>query len=167
MTIGVLYSNSFYMQQRIENINFATDLSVTSRINSYKAAILIFKNNFIFGVGPRQAVKQDEYYMVRNSSKEEEHHSRHLHSIYLSVLAEFGSIGFVLFCAIIFLIMKNLYYEYKYNNSLLALCMLFAWLSLLIGDCFDTILSGPRVAMDYFWLTGLILAKSSNKTETK
>ncbi|MBQ1610109.1 MAG: hypothetical protein II090_04185, partial [Elusimicrobia bacterium] len=96
-----------------------------------------------------------------------EHRSRHLHSMWLAVLAEFGSIGFVLFCIIIFLIMKNLYYEYKYNNSLLALCMLFAWLSLLIGDCFDTILRGPRVAMDYFWLTGLILAKSSNKIETK
>ena len=119
----------------------------------------------MFGVGPRQGVKQNEFYTTMNFTKDND--SRHLHSMWLSVLAEFGLVGFALFCIMIFLIMTNLYYEYKHNNSLLALCMLFAWISLLIGDCFDTVLRGPRVAMDYFWLTGLILAKSNNKTETK
>jgi O-antigen ligase len=165
--IALIHFNNSYMKERIQNTSVTKEWSLTNRIDSYKAAILIFKNNFVFGVGPRQAVKQDEYFMARNVSKEVEHRSRHLHSMWLAVLAEFGTIGFVLFFTMIFLVMKNLYYEYKYNNSIFALCMLFAWLSLLIGDCFDTVLRGPRVAMDYFWLTGLILAKSSNKTETK
>ncbi len=165
--ISVLFFNSSYMQDRIKNTNLTTDANVTSRIDSYKAAVLIFKNNFVFGVGPRQGVKQAEFYAMTQPLKESRHQIRHLHSMWLAVPAEFGIIGFVLFFAMIFLILKNLYYEYKYNNSVFALCMLFAWLSLLIGDCFDTVLRGPRVAMDYFWLTGLILAKSSNKTETK
>jgi len=49
------------------------------------------------------------------------------------------------------LILKRLYSVYVSENSL------FAWMSLLIGENFDTILRGPRVAMDYFWITGLIL----------
>ena len=163
--ISALFLNSSFMQERIKNTSFTKEWSVTNRIDSYKAAVLIFKNNPIFGVGPRQGVKQDEIFASINFDKKED--SRHLHSMWLAILAEFGSVGFVLFCIMIFLIFKNLYYEYKYNNSIFALCMIFAWVALLIGDCFDTVLRGPRVAMDYFWLTGLILAKSNNKNETK
>lgn len=163
--VTVLFLTNPYMQNRMKSTNLTTDTNVTTRLDSYKVAILIFKDNFVFGVGPRQGVKQDEFYKAMNFTKED--NSRHLHSMWLNVLAEFGSVGFILFCIMIFLIMTNLYYEYKHNNSLLSLCMLFAWISLLIGDCFDTVLRGPRVAMDYFWLTGLILAKSNNKTETK
>ena len=164
--ISALFFNSSYMQERIKNTSVTEEWSVTNRIDSYKAAIVIFKNNPVFGVGPRQGVKQAEFYTTI-TLQEENSIPRHLHSIWLTVLAEFGSVGFVLFCIMIFLIFKNLYYEYKYNNSLFALCMIFAWISLLIGDCFDTVLRGPRVAMDYFWLTGLILAKPNNKTEKK
>ena len=148
--ISILFFNNSYMQERMKNTSVTKEWSVTNRIDSYKAAILIFKNNFIFGVGPRQGVRQDEIFASINFDKKED--SRHLHSMWLAIPAEFGTIGFILFGIIIFLIIKNLYYEYKHNNSLLALCMLFAWLSLLIGDCFDTVLRGPRVAMDYFWL---------------
>ncbi len=165
--ILVIHFNSSYMQQRIQNTSVTKEQSLTYRIDSYKAAILIFKDNFVFGVGPRQGVKQDIFYKTINSSKETYNGPRHLHSMWLAVPAEFGMIGFVLFAVMIFLIIKNLYYEYRYNNSVFALCMLFAWISLLVGDCFDTVLRGPRVAMDYFWLTGLILAKQNNKNETK
>ena len=163
---GLVLTNP-YMQDRIKNTSITKEWSITNRIDSYKAAILIFKNNFVFGVGPRQGVKQDEFFAVMSKYEQDYHGARHLHSIYFAIAAEFGSIGFVLFCIMIFLILKNLYFEYKYNNSLFALCMLFAWVSLLVGDCFDTVLRGPRVAMDYFWLTGLILAKQNNKNETK
>ena len=165
--ISVVFCNSSYMQERIKNTSITEEWSIANRIDSYKAAILIFKHNFVFGVGPRQGVKQNEFHTMMSHFKQDYSDVKHLHSMWLAVLAEFGTIGFVLFCIIIFLIIKNLYYEYRHNDSLFALCMLFAWLSLLIGDCFDTVLRGPRVAMDYFWLTGLILAKPNNKTETK
>ncbi len=55
------------------------------------------------------------------------------------------------------MILKRLYDVYSRENSLFALAMIFGWMSLLIGENFDTILRGPRVAMDYFWITGLIL----------
>lgn len=157
LIIAGLYSNNKYMQERVKNTSVTTEYSLTNRIDSYKVAIVLFKNNILFGVGPRQSVKQDKFYEIMNLPKND--NSRHLHSMYLNLLAEFGIIGFVLFGIIILLIFKNLYICYKEKHSVLALCLLFAWISLLIGDCFDTVLRGPRVAMEYFWLTGLVLNK--------
>ena len=157
LIIAGLYSNNKFMQDRIEKTNVSKEWSLTNRIDSYRAALVIFKNNVLFGVGPRQSVKQDKFYEIMNFSKDD--NSRHLHSMYLNLLAEFGIVGFILFGIIILLIFKNLYISYKEEHSILALCLLFAWMSLLIGDCFDTVLRGPRVAMEYFWLTGLVLNK--------
>ena len=154
----ILFLNNTYMQQRIQNTSVTKEWSLTNRIDSYKVAISIIKHNFIFGVGPRQSVKQDDFYQIMNLPKKD--NSRHLHSMYLNIFAEFGIIGFLMFVFIIFFIIKNLFLQYKQKNSLFALCLLFAWTSLLLGDCFDTVLRGPRVAMDYFWLTGLILAST-------
>ncbi len=161
LIIAVLYSNNKFMQDRVKNTSVTKEWSLTNRIDSYKAALIIFKNNILFGVGPRQSVKQDKFYEIMNFSKDD--NSRHLHSMYLNLLAEFGIIGFILFGIIILLIFKNLYISYKEEHSILALCLLFAWISFLIGDCFDTVLRGPRVAMEYFWLTGLALNKIKSK----
>lgn len=156
--ITILFSNSEYMQRRIENTSITKEKSLTDRIEGCKTAFAIIKHHPIFGVGPRQAVKQTEFYEITKLSKEDD--SRHLHSMHLNVFAEFGLLGFSIFFVMIFFIIKRLYFKYKKESSLFALCMLFAWMSLLIGDCFDTVLRGPRVAMDYFWLTGLILAST-------
>ncbi len=157
VVVIVLFSNNKFMQSRIHNTSITKEWSLTNRIDSYKVALVIIKDNFIFGVGPRQSVKQTEAYNQIHVYQSNE--SRHLHSMYLNVFAEFGFVGFVLFFCIIFLILKNLFLEYKRENSILALCMIFAWISLLIGDSFDTVLRGPRVAMDYFWLSGLLISK--------
>jgi O-antigen ligase len=158
LIIAGLYSKNKFMQDRIKNTSVTKEWSLTNRIDSYKAALTIFKNNVLFGVGPRQGVKQEDFYRIMHLSKEQ-NTKRHLHSMYLNLLAEFGIVGFILFGIIILLIFKNLYISYKEEHSILALCLLFAWISLLIGDCFDTVLRGPRVAMEYFWLTGLVLNK--------
>lgn len=155
--VAILFSNNKYMQERIHNTSATKEWSLTNRIDSYKSALVIFKKHFVFGVGPRQSVKQEDFYRIMNVSKDDS--SRHMHSMYLTILSDFGAVGSILFICIIFLILKNLFLTYKRENSILALCLLFAWVSLLIGDCFDTVLRGPRVAMDYFWLTALIIKK--------
>ena len=156
--IGILFSNNEHMQKRIKNTSVTKEWSLTNRIDSYIAALAIFKDNILFGVGPRQSVKQEKFYEIMKLSRNDD--SRHLHSMWFAVLAEFGLVGFAIFLLMLFLIIKRLYFKYKQESSLLALCLLFAWISILIGDSFDTVLRGPRVAMDYFWLTGLILAST-------
>ena len=89
--------------------------------------------------------------------------------MYFNILSDFGLIGMILFSGLIFYIFKRLFYVYKNKKSLLALALIFCWISILIGDNFDTILRGPRVAMEYFWMTGLVLGGTlaKNKKEEK
>ncbi len=157
--VVIMFHNNKFMRERIYNTSITKEWSLTNRIDAYKVALSIYKDNFIFGVGPRQSVRQAGYHEKVLGVKKDPESGRHMHSMYLNILSDFGSVGFIIFGIIIFLIFKRLFFIYKKENSILALCLLFAWCSLLIGDCFDTVLRGPRVAMDYFWLTGLILAK--------
>ena len=165
--VAVLFNNNKFMQERIFNTSVTKEWSLTNRIDSYKAAAVIFKDNFVFGTGPRQGIKKIKYYKEILNIDNRLDEGRHLHSMYLNLLADFGSFGFIIFSVIIFLILMKLYLKYKKENSILALCLIFGWFSFLLGDCFDTVLRGPRVAMDYFWLTGLILAESPKKQNNK
>lgn len=148
---GIIYLSDPYIQQRIKNTSLDSESSVTYRLDAYPVAFEIFKRTPLFGVGPKQSVIQNE---LKNSNLGT---PIHLHSLYLNIITEFGLIGFAIFCYMIFQILKRLYDVYMQENSLFALAMIFAWMSILLGENFDVILRGPRVAMDYFWLTGLIL----------
>jgi len=148
---GIIYFTNPYMQQRMKNTSLDSEDSVTYRLKAYPIGFEIFKRTPLFGVGPRQSVNQQE---LKDSNFIA---SRHLHSLYLNTIVEFGLIGFAIFGYLIFQILKRLYDVYLQENSLFALAMIFAWMSILLGENFDAILRGPRVAMDYFWLTGLIL----------
>jgi len=148
---GIIYFTDPYMQQRLKNTSLDSEKSVSYRLSAYPIAFEIFKKAPLFGVGPMQTVNRNE---IQNSNLVA---SRHLHSLYLNLITQFGLIGFALFGYLIFQILKRLYDVYSRENSLFALAMIFGWMSLLIGENFDTILRGPRVAMDYFWITGLIL----------
>ncbi len=148
---GIIYFTNPYIRQRLKNTSLNSESSVTYRLSAYPIAFEIFKKAPLFGVGPMQTVNRNE---IQNSNLVA---SRHLHSLYLNLITQFGLIGFALFGYLIFQILKRLYDVYSRENSLFALAMIFAWMSLLIGENFDTILRGPRVAMDYFWITGLIL----------
>ena len=147
----VIYLNNPYMQQRIKNTSLNSEESVTYRLQAYPVVFEIFKKSPLFGVGPRQTIEQPELKKINFVA------GRHMHSFYINTLADFGLTGLILFTVLIVQILKRLYSVYVSENSLFALAMIFAWMSLLIGENFDTILRGPRVAMDYFWITGLIL----------
>jgi len=166
LIIGIIYSKNTFIQQRVQNTSISHEGSLKTRINGYKIAFAIFKNNPLFGVGPRQSVKQKEFIEI---SQDYSDGARHLHSMYINLLADFGLTGIVIFVFLLFHIFKRLVNSYKTNNSLLALALIFCWISLLIGDNFDTVLRGPRVAMDYFWITGLVLGGTlaKNKKEEK
>lgn len=166
LIIGILYSKNRFIQERMQNTSIVQEGSLQTRINGYKIAFAIFKNHTIFGVGPRQSVIQKEFIEI---SKDYKNDSRHLHSMYINILADFGLVGIIMFGCLVFFIFRRLIYVYKKHNSLFALALIFCWISVLIGDNFDTVLRGPRVAMDYFWLTGLVLGGTfiNNKKEEK
>ena len=151
MVAGIIYFTDPYMQQRIKNTSLDSEDSVTYRLRAYPIAFEIFKKTPLFGAGPRQSVIQKE---LKNSNLGI---PTHLHSLYLNMMTDFGLVGFAIFGYLIFQILKRLYDIYMQENSLFALAMIFAWMSILIGENFDAILRGPRVAMDYFWITGLII----------
>jgi O-antigen ligase len=78
--------------------------------NHYKSAILMFKENMLFGVGPRmfrQLCNYPEFKTSRESC------STHPHNTYVQLLAETGILGFVqiflLFLLLIYFSIKHLY----------------------------------------------------------
>ena len=121
---AVLFSNNKFMQDRIHNTSVTKEWSLTNRIEAYKVAITVFEENFVFGTGPRQGVRQKDVFKKLNVAQDD--NARHLHSMYLNILADFGIIGFIIFSGIIFLILKELFTQYRRENSILALCLLFA-----------------------------------------
>lgn len=164
LIIGIIYSKNSFIRQRMQNTSISKEESLKTRINGYKIAFAIFQNHPLFGVGPRQSVKQKEFIEI---SKDYSNGARHLHSMYINLLSDFGLFGISVFVLMIFNIFKRLIYVYKKNNSLFSLALIFCWISVLIGDNFDTVLRGPRVAMDYFWITGLVLGGTLINTEKK
>ncbi len=157
---GLIYFTDPHMQQRIKNTSLKSDISVATRIDAYPVAFKIIKENLLLGVGPRQSIVQDEYKLYLGDLG-------HLHNIYFNIMCEFGLIGFVIFCYMIFQILKRLYDVYVQENSLFALAMIFAWMSILIGENFTIDLREQRGAMDYFWITGLILGGTAWKLGKK
>jgi oligosaccharide repeat unit polymerase len=158
--ISGIFLTNVSLQERIQKTSLTADESITTRFELYHVALLIFKDHPIFGVGPSNGGRQFKYFQIASEKLTE---YGHLHSIYLNILADFGIIGFILFILIIICLFRRLIQVYKEQNSLLALALIFSWISLLIGDTFDVFLSGNRVAMEYFWLTGIVLGGTQNK----
>ena len=143
-------ANNFVIN-RIKQLSVIKDASIVYRINMYKYAISTFKQYPIFGTGPGQAVLRDEYSTVDTDSR------HYLHSTYLEILANNGIAGLILFLLIILYILKELSFIYKTTGEILSLGMIFAWISILLGDNFDTLLLHPYFASLYFLFTGLAL----------
>ena len=153
LIIVLLCCTNNFVINRIKQLSITKDVSIVYRINMYKYAISTFKKYPIFGTGPAQATLKDEFLSVDTDVGK----GGHLHSIYLSILANFGMLGLILFLLIIFYILKELVFTYKTTGDILSLSMIFAWICILLGDNFDTLLGGSYFASLYFLFTGLAL----------
>ncbi len=69
----------------------------------------------------------------------------------------FGITGLILFLIIIYNIFRRLIIAYIQTKSLLPLMLIFAWIAIMLSECFDCFLKTPYAAGLYFWVTGLIL----------
>lgn len=158
LIVSVLYMANPALKNRIKKTD-KNDNNVKERVMLYKIALQEIKDRPFFGFGPGQGIKQKEYANILPENMRNVMRHPHLHSFYLNLAADFGLTGLVLFFCIIFFALRKLWKAAHRNNgfsSALAYGVFFGFCGLLIGDCFDTLLRGPGVAMEMFWLIGIL-----------
>ena len=166
---GVILCAYFFapvVKQRLEKTT-SHDMSILERVSLYRVALEEIKSRPIFGYGPGQGIKQQKFFeMLPYNLKTVGRHPA-LHSFYLNFAADFGLAGLAIFIMILYFIFKGLLKSFSSNDLFLSAAgigLFWALIGVLIGDMFDTLLRGPGVAMELFWLTGLILRQIKEKT---
>jgi O-antigen ligase len=160
------------VQERILRTNKA-DNNLIERVYLYKVAFSEIRARPFFGYGPGQAIRQKEYF--EKLPPREQNLDRHpaLHSFYLNFAADFGLAGLAIFVIIMAHVFKRLAsvmaardgeQAVSGTDGILAFGLFWGLIGLLIGDCFDTLLRGPGVAMELFWVLGMVFGISK---ETK
>ncbi len=91
----------------LESDMSGTDTSVRSRLTEMLAAVLVFADHPIFGVGPDMYREHYRDYseMVGIRLKPT---NRQAHSLYLGLASENGLLGLTAFCAVVFVTLRNL-----------------------------------------------------------
>jgi O-antigen ligase len=143
-----------------------SDNNINERVYLYKVALAEIKARPLFGYGPGQGIKQKEYFEKLPENMRTLYRHPALHSFYLNFAADFGLAGLIIFVVIIVLIFKRLLTILHLPDSpanMFAFGLCWGLLGLLIGDCFDTILRGPGVAMEFFWALGIVFRLSKEK----
>lgn len=160
-SFGFIYFLNPNINNRISIITLKKDHSIVSRIQMYKMSIDLIKEKPIFGHTTAVAGKSLQKVLNENLKID------HFHNIYLNTLVDFGIVGFVLFVFIFYTIFCRLTKKYKQTKSPYVLMLFFAWIAVLISDCFDAVLINPFCSGMFFWITGLILSEQkfeNNKT---
>ena len=142
------------------------DMNIQERLSLYKVAVAEIKSRPVFGYGPGQGIKQEKFFeMLPENLKTVGRHPA-LHSFYLNFAADFGLGGLVIFIGIVFFMFKGLLKSFSSDDLFLSAAgigLFWGLVAVLIGDMFDTLLRGPGVAMELFWLTGLVLRQIREK----
>lgn len=136
------------------------DNNVKERLALYSVAVNEIKDRPLTGFGPGQGIRQAAYFTRLAPDMRGVGRHPHLHSFYLNLAADTGAIGFMLFAAVVFLLLRRLWRAGATAQSWAAALsrgLFWSFVGVLVGDCFDTLLLGPRVAMELFWLAGLAL----------
>lgn len=136
------------------------DNNVRERLALYSVAVSEIKDRPLTGFGPGQGIRQSAYFARLEPDMRGVGRHPHLHSFYLNLLADTGFIGCMLFAAIIVTLLRRLWRAGAGGPSYAATLgrgLFWAFIGVLVGDCFDTLLLGPRVAMELFWLAGLAM----------
>ena len=136
--LSYLFSPS--VRYRINKTNIKTDSSLIERIEMYKFGLKLIKEQPIFGHTPKAAIYRQE-----NINK-----LPHFHNIYLDILVDSGFIGFILFLFILYNIFKRLISMYIQTKSTLPLMLIFAWIAIILSECFDSFLKTPYCSGLYF-----------------
>ncbi|MCB4792500.1 MAG: O-antigen ligase family protein [Elusimicrobia bacterium] len=163
LVITALYFLSPTIRARISRTNY-NDGSVQERLSLYKVALWEIKASPVFGYGPGQGIRQELFYKMLpdNAQTPVLRHHPHLHSFYLNFAAEFGLLGMLVLFFVFYSWLKEVWKMYLLSDGFykaVAFGLFWGIIGIMFGDCLDTLLRGPGVAMELFWLTGLIMGQ--------
>ncbi|MCD6595733.1 O-antigen ligase family protein [bacterium] len=156
-------------RQRIESIftgDWRRDLSTESRFGFWQIGLLALEENPVFGIGPGQLEKRNDFIeKIKQKGFEIDERSGkivHLHNFYLTVLAENGIIGLLLFLWIIYSLARKIW-----NSNSMGKIFIYGYFAFLMGNFFDSQFRGPTGAIELFFLSGLIMSLSAKTTSTE
>ena len=113
----------------------ANNQSFSQRIEFAKAAILIIKENFWFGVGTGHWKGEFKNAYIKNESKLNEKFYASSHNQYLNYMVKFGVVGFVL---IMFFIIYPVIKTRKYKDPLFLIFLIFLFSANLADSNFES-----------------------------
>jgi O-antigen ligase len=154
--IGITCS-SFIKSDEKTIFDLIRENSISNRIEMYKMSLELIKEKPIFGHTP--AVAARPLYDMLLSMNGPTNKIEHFHNIYLNTLVDFGIVGFILFIFIFYALFCRLIKKYKETKSSYVLMLFFAWIAVLISDCFDAFLINPFCSGLFFWITGIVLSE--------
>ncbi|MBN1621173.1 MAG: O-antigen ligase family protein [Endomicrobiales bacterium] len=164
LAILVLQFLSPDIRARIRNTTIREG-SIQERVSLYKVALWELKSKPLFGFGPGQGKRQKAFFEKLPDNRKNVSRHPHLHSFYLNFLADFGLIGGILLFLIFYSMLAKLrllYLSEEVFTRTLCIGLIWGIIGIFIGDFLDTLLDGPRVAMDLFWLTGMVFGAVKN-----
>ena len=165
--VGLVYKFNHGVRERIHRTG-ASDQNVSERLNLYKVAVEEIKARPVFGYGPGQGIKQKNFFEKLPEAQRNLDRHPALHSFYLNFAADFGLAGFAIFVIIMASILMKLAAVMGSKDGFAdaaAFGLFWGLLGLLVGDCFDTILRGPGVAMELFWALGMVLRNTRERSK--
>lgn len=134
--------------ERLSIDNALYDSSIYYRIEIYRAAVRIIKENILIGTG----LNTMQYY-INDYSNFIKAPVYHAHNIILNIWGETGFIGVLFFVIIFIAIFKDLLYIKKYRVSFsLFLCIL----SILIQGVFDAVFITPQFLIFATYIISII-----------
>ncbi len=141
----------------------AEDPSYIFRRNMAIMAGMIISDQPFTGIGPGQVTFAKEYYDLMDDwdlpVETGYLQKKHLHDMYLHITSEFGFPGLVMFLGIIGGLIWLAVHSIRKNRGLekgLSYGFLWAVIGVGIGELLDCLLRGPPVAMELFFIAGLI-----------
>ena len=146
------------LKERLRHTGFQ-DNNVSERLSLYKVAWWEIQSSPFFGYGPGQGIKQTSFFEKLPEVQRSVQRHPHLHSFYLNTGADFGLAGLGLFFLIIAWWARTALAVFLSSEGFLkafAFGILLGGGGILLGELFDTLLRGPGVAMEFFWLAGLL-----------
>ncbi|MBS3812029.1 MAG: O-antigen ligase family protein [Halanaerobiales bacterium] len=147
----VIYSNPKLNNRFFDSITIRENMD---RIYIWLSSVEMIKDYPIKGVGPGNF--PIIYPLYKHDYDQKTHTMSYAHNIFLNIAVETGLIGFILFSAIIIII---LIMAIKiYNKNALSRGVVAAFLSVLIHNQFDCTILKFEIGVVFWILTGLIIA---------
>jgi len=154
---------------RIEKAVKDVDMAVISRFNRWSVTLWALSENPLFGIGPGQLPARNDYISkIKRENLFVDFKAgglKHLHNLYLTIMAEGGIIGIALVLLIFWAILSMLSKRGKIGKA-----FLWGFVAILIGSFFDEQLIKPLEAIDIFFVIGLLAGSkwgSSGYDESK